>query len=500
MNAIPPARGTPDRRPKFKRQTAPSERRRPKRLRSDHEFLAPALEILETPPSPIRLALIMAICALVVVALLWAYLSQMDIISVAQGKIEPSGNVKLIEPLETGKVAQILVKNGDPVKTGQTLIMLDDAELKSQLDQLLDQLAAAEAEVARRRAGIIAVGALDATAGGIGVPPIAWSSDIPEPIRQREEGVLRDDLKLLGDALAVIDSQIIQKSVDAKSLDATIAAQQGLVEAAQEFSDMRKAVMNQGAGSKADWLTALQSLQTQQVTLTTEQAERADDEASIAVLRQSRPKAVSAFLSDYAQKLADAEKQVRDLRHQVRQARARLDQMTLRSPIEGSVEASIVTTVGQVVSTGQEIMRIVPARGDLQIAAYLPNDEAGFVHAGQQATIKIATFPFTQYGTVTGKVIRVSPDAVTAADAQQALADASRPAASPAAGTAGSTQGLVFPIIVSVDQNSIMVDGRRVRFSPGMGVTVEVNTGKRSILDYLFSPIIEVTASAMRER
>ena len=92
---------------------------------SDREFLAPALEILETPPSPVHVAFLWIICAFVVVALAWAYFGRVDIIAAAQGKFQPMGQVKVVEPLETGKVEAISVSNGSLVQAGDVLVELD---------------------------------------------------------------------------------------------------------------------------------------------------------------------------------------------------------------------------------------------------------------------------------------------------------------------------------------------------------------------------------------
>ncbi len=122
------------REPKHERaspQNAGAEARKTSSFLADREFLPADLEILDTPPSPVRMALILLICALVVVALAWSYFGRIDIIAVAQGKIQPTGRVKSIQPLETGKVAAIHVQNGQRVKAGDVLIEMDPGDAQS---------------------------------------------------------------------------------------------------------------------------------------------------------------------------------------------------------------------------------------------------------------------------------------------------------------------------------------------------------------------------------
>ena len=100
---------------------------------TDHEFLPAALEVLESPPSPVRMALILTICALVCSAVSWAWFGKVDIVAVARGKIQPAGRVKVVQPLETGKVASILAQNGTRVRAGEPVIELDASEAASDL-------------------------------------------------------------------------------------------------------------------------------------------------------------------------------------------------------------------------------------------------------------------------------------------------------------------------------------------------------------------------------
>jgi hemolysin D len=459
------------------------------------------LEILETPPSPVRMALILMVCAFVTTALTWAYVGHVDVIATAQGKIEPTGKVKIVQPLQTGKVAQILARNGERVMAGQRIIELDATEAKSQLDALVQQLAGLRAEAARRKVAVALVSELKDIATDIPVPTIAWSEATSDVIRAREQGVLQKDLMQLQAELGSIESQIAQKTIDARSIAATISAQESLNQTLRDLATMQETLVSRQAASKAQWLAALQMLKTQEVTLTTDLSQQADYLADIDVLRGEEAKVRGVFQADYMQKVADAERQADDLEHKVLQAQSQLDQMTLRSPIDGIVQASSVTTVGQVVTTGQELMRIVPAASTIDVEAYLPNEDVGFVHLGQQADVKVTAFPFTRYGTIPARVIGIGKDAISAADARQAIADPSHAATSTSGnGIPDNTDSLVFPIMVQLDASSIKVDGAMVDLSAGMGVTVEINTGSRRILEYLFSPIVEVTATAMHER
>jgi hemolysin D len=209
---------------------------------------------------------------------------------------------------------------------------------------------------------------------------------------------------------------------------------------------------------------------------------------------------VQDFISDNAQRLEDAERRAEDVEQRLAKAEAALDHLTLRAPIAGRVQSSIITNVGQVVLSGQEIMRIVPEDSGLEIQAYVRNRDMGFITVGQEAVVKVESFPFTRYGAIKAHVTRIAKDAIPELDANAIEGDPTR--VSNAAGFAGGerTQNLVFPVVLKPDSETMMVDGMAEPLTSGMAVTVELKTGARRMLEYLFSPLVEVASKAMRER
>lgn len=131
----------------------------------------------------------------------------------------------------------------------------------------------------------------------------------------------------------------------------------------------------------------------------------------------------------------------------------------------------------------------------------MPNKDIGFIKVGQEAVIKLDAFPFTRYGTVPAKVFKVAADAIPEPDAARREGDGSLARQSEALfGTAERTQNLVFPVTLKLLASDIQADGSRVRLTPGMAATAEVRTGQRRILEYVFSPLVEVAEEAMHER
>ncbi len=471
----------------------------PKKLKrhlDDNAFLAADLEILETPPSPVRMALILIIAAFVVVAIGWSWLGKIEIIAVAQGKIQPTGRVKVIQPLEPGKVAAVHIENGRHVSAGDVLIEMERGDSLAERDEAATVLASFRAEVLRHKASITAASQRPI----LKQIAILWTDDIPVSNQSREETALKADLSQLASAVGSLDAQIHQKEVERDRLEQTMAEQAKLIATLNERVEMRNALIGSLAGSRAIVLDALESLQTQTTMLSTQKSQHDVAVANLDVLTQEREKAITAFIADNAEKLVTAQRQLDDYQQRLAKAQVRLDHTKLTAPIDGTVLGLTVTTIGQVLTSGEEIMRIVPEDATLEIESYLPNKDIGFVKVGQQAVIKVASFPFTRYGTISATVTRIGHDAIPEPEAQQSAANATQAHKPDMFATADHTQNLVFPVTLSLQRPHISVDGEQTPLSPGMAVDVEIKTGSRRILDYFLSPLVEVGSRAMHER
>ena len=463
---------------------------------SDREFLAPALEILETPPSPVHVAFLWIICAFVVAALAWAYFGRVDIIAAAQGKFQPMGQVKVVEPVETGRVEDIRVGNGALVRAGDVLVEFDRSVALADTKGARAELASARAEILRRRTALASARSHRFDA----VPAIDWPDDAAPALRERENQVLTADLGQLAANVASFDAERSQKSAERDKLRETIATQKNLVATLQERVNMRTKLVEEKAGAKAAVIDATETLQYQITQEAKQEQDLASLTAGLAVIARNSDKAVQDFISDDAEKLSDAERRAEDAKQRLAKAEAGLDHLTLKAPIAGRVQSSIITNVGQVVESGQEIMRIVPEDSGLEIQAYVRNRDIGFVSVGQEAVVKVESFPFTRYGAIKARVTRIAKDAIPEPDANAIEGDPTR--VSNAAGFAGGerTQNLVFPVVLKPDAETITVDGVAEPLTSGMAVTVELKTGARRMLEYLFAPLVEVTSKAMRER
>jgi hemolysin D len=150
--------------------------------------------------------------------------------------------------------------------------------------------------------------------------------------------------------------------------------------------------------------------------------------------------------------------------------------LSLSAPVSGTVQQLATHTLGGVVTTAQSLMEIVP-NDTLEVEAQLQNKDIGFVDVGQAAAVKVEAFPYTRYGYITGTVVSVSNDAVQ-----------------------DKKLGLTFPVRIRLSTNRIRVEKKWITLTPGMEVTADIKTGKRSVAEYFLGPLLESAEESMRER
>ncbi|MGA8769573.1 MAG: HlyD family type I secretion periplasmic adaptor subunit, partial [Rhodomicrobium sp.] len=316
----------------------------------------------------------------------------------------------------------------------------------------------------------------------------------------RENGVLAADLAELSSNRASFLAQKAERLAGCDRLKASLAARERLIAVHKEHVDMRESLNQTKAASRAQVIETLQQYEAQVTIQAGEKGQLVENEAALITLERKIEAATAQFIADQMQKLADIERKADHLKGELVKAATKHERTRLTAPIGGTVQQLAVTTVGQVVSSGQPLMTIVPLDAPIEIEALIQNKDIGFVQAGQTAVVKVESFPFTRYGTVEGAVVKVSRDAVDDREAS-ALSDPKSGAKpqSPVPDLARS-QNLVFPATIALNKTAITVDGKDLPLSPGMAVTVEILTAKRRALDYILSPLREVASNSAHER
>jgi membrane fusion protein, hemolysin D len=298
--------------------------------------------------------------------------------------------------------------------------------------------------------------------------------------------------------LAELDRQRGQKEAERATIAAGIAKLQAVVPVIQERVDVRKTLLEKALTSKLLYLTDYQDLVSMQQDILVQQNKLRESDAAIAALRETRDRTEAEYRSDIFTELTKAQQRAAGLAQDEVKAERQTKLQVLKAPVDGVVQQLAVHTVGGVVTPAEALAVVVPDDSAIEIEAMLSNRDVGFVHAGQEADIKVDTFNFTRYGLIRGAVASVSPDAVAQAASESESRDSLRPSSTVGAGP--KDQELNYVARISLGRTAMRVDERMVRLIPGMEATVEIKTGSRKIISYLLSPIEKYKHEALRER
>jgi hemolysin D len=458
------------------------------RDRDELAFLPAALEIVETPPSPLGRAIGAALIVLFTVALVWACLGEVDIVATATGKIIPTGYSKVIQPFETGVVRAIRVADGQTVKAGDTLIELDPTINEGETAHLQGDLKSAQLDTARLRAAL--ADADDPLAAF--QPPDGTTPGLIAMHR----ALLMAQINEHKAKIAALDGQKRQKEAELATIKATISKLEAVIPTIQERVDIRKALNEYG--SRLQYFEVLQQLVDSQQERLVQQSRAREAEAALAAITQTREQTVAEFRRTAFSDLAEAERKAAGFAADLSKAEQRTKLQLLTAPVSGMVQQLGVHTVGGVVTPAQTLAVIVPSDSHLEVEAMVTNHDIGFVHAGDEVEIKVDTFDFTRYGLLHGRVLSISQDSILREVPTDKSADKL-----PGGGASTSEpkgQELTYAARISLDRTQIQVEDKMVNLTPGMAVTAEIKTGSRRIITYLLSPLLKYKQESLRER
>lgn len=453
------------------------------RPRSDHEFLPAALEIMEKPPSPGLRWLMLSLCTLFMVALAWSFIGKVDVIATASGKVIPSGNVKVIQPVELGYVRAIHVRNGQHVNAGQLLVELDPTLAGADADAATAGLLTSDLQAARN-AALLAY--LEGRPASFVAPP-----GTPPEVATAQRQYITTAIAEYEGQRASLSQRRAEHRAELLAAQAEVDKLRRTLPLVDQQIAAREELTRKGYYSRLQLLEYQQlrveheqNIEVQKANAIRAQAQIAGIDADLAQLR-------GTFGRTAVTSLVEGQDRSRIGREEVTKSARRRDYMALHAPVSGTVQQLAVSTVGGVVQAAQPIMVIVPDNAQVVVEAQILNRDIGFVRTGQKVRVKLEAFPFTDYGIVPGVVETISRDAVDMSQGNGAQKDEKgRPV----------QQGLVYAARIRLEQRTINVGGTPQAIGPGLACQAEIVTGRRRIISYLLSPIMKTLDEAGREK
>jgi membrane fusion protein, adhesin transport system len=399
--------------------------------------------------------------------LAWAALFEIEEVTRATGRVVPSQQVQVVQSLEGGIVRRIDVRQGDIVEAGQVLMQIDDTALSSQRGELLRQEAALLAEEVRLRAEV----AFDRAPEF----PQALRARAPEAVLA-EMDVLTSRFDQLDRELSVLESKLDQRRGDLDELLAQRAKLETVIDPMREELDLTESLVASGAVARIEVLRLRSRLAELEGSLAVGRAQEPNLIAAIGEAERQIGVARAAYVTAARTRLARLGVELAVVQESLRAAEDRVTRTELRAPVRGTVNALSVTTVGQVVQPGAALAQIVPEGDALEIEVNVPPKDVAFIRPGDAASVKISAYDYLVYGALEGEVARIGADTLRDAEGRE-----------------------FFQLTIVTDRTDLGREGESLPVTPGMTATVDIQTGRRTVLSYLVQPVLRMRSEALRE-
>nr|CRH08129.1 Type I secretion membrane fusion protein, HlyD family [Candidatus Magnetococcus massalia] len=412
--------------------------------------------------------LLWSVAAFFAIALYWASQAEVVEATSGMGKVIPSGQVKRVQSLDPGILQERKVNQGDVVTRDDVLLKLDQTQFLSNFRENTSRMQALEGRVARLLA--------EATGQESFTPP----SDLIE----RNPGIVANETALfkrrqhtLKNNLSIRQQQVTQRQAELEELKESRTQLGRQLKLTQRELKITRPMVKQGVMSEVELLRL--DREHSKITGDLAQLRHAVPRAASA-LEEARSKVDEAqlgFRSQAQEDLNEARNELSRLQEAMTGLKDRVVRTTIRAPVDGTVIRVHVNTVGQVIQSGVTLVEIMPQEDSLMVEARIDPKDIAFLHPGQRAMVKLTAYDFSIYGGLEGELTHISADAITDENGQTA-----------------------YLVQVRTHEKFIQKGDKKLPIIPGMVASVDVITGKKTILDYLLKPILKARDNALRER
>ena len=411
--------------------------------------------------------LLYSIAVFFIIAAIWASFTELDEVTRAEGKVIPSSEVQVIQNLEGGIVEEILVKEGDIVVAGQTVIKMRNVQAKSEYQANRKKYLSLLATVVRLKAE---------AEGKIPNFPENLLKEAPDAVK-RERNAFEADKKEAKSQSNVLAQQLEQRKQEVKELKKRISDLSRVIRLTKKEHAMIKPAVAKGAAPKIELVQLERQLAEQQSELNGLRLALPRTKSSVKEAEERLAEQESAFRAKAQRELTEKRAELESLKEALMAYKDRDERTEVKSPVYGTVKDIKVNTVGGVVRPGDPIMEIVPLNDQLLIEAKIKPSDIAFIYPSQKAVVKITAYDFSVYGGLDGEVIDISADTI-----------------------ADEEGNSFYRVKIRTLETTLKRAGKEYKIIPGMTTSVDIITGKKSIKDYILKPFIKASQKALRER
>jgi hemolysin D len=444
------------------------------------EFAPGLLAIQESPPGRMPRAVLYVVTLLLALLILWASIGHLDIVASAEGKLVPESYLKLVQPADAGIVKEILVHEGERVAAGQVLLRMDPQDAQADAARLGTDMALRSLQLRR----------IDAELAGT---RLTRRPDDPPDLFRQIQAQFTERHQTYLDSLGQVEEMLNKAERDDESGQAVLQKLERTNPLLKAQSDAYAGLGDEGYAPKVTVSEKQRAYIENQQDLIAQQATVHGLSAAVNEAQQQVRQTRSKYRSDLENERVDANGELQKLQQDMAKQTHRSQLLELKAPQAGIVKDLATHTIGTVVSTGTVLLSIVPESEPLVAEVLIRNDDVGFVHPHQQVKIKLAAYPFQKYGLLDGDILQIWPDST---DGNQSSGQNARTndASTPTETVTG------FKALVRLNRQSLNTSTETLNLVAGMQVIAEIREGKRTVLQYLLSPIQGALHDGGRER
>ncbi|WP_441227840.1 HlyD family type I secretion periplasmic adaptor subunit [Tardiphaga sp. 20_F10_N6_6] len=418
--------------------------------------------------------LLMTVTGLLVVFLLWAHFAVLDEVKRGNGKVVPSRQTQVVQSLEGGIISELLIQEGAIVRKDQPLARIEDTNFAAQFGEI------------RERRGAMAARVIRLEAETFGKTSVEFPEDLtklaPRAV-QTERSVFDAHMRKLAQDIDVIAQQEWQKKKEIDELRASETRFSETLTLLTRETLLTRRLYEQKVVPEIEMLRSDRQATDMRGQLAVVQATMVKTEAAVKEAQSRLLNITTAFRSAAEDDLAKSRGDLAVLDENIKSAQDRVRRTELRSPVYGIVNRLNVTTIGAVVAPGASVMEIVPLEDTLLVEGRIRPQDIAFIRPDHEAVVKLSAYDSSVYGSLHGRVERISADTITDEKGDK--------------NERGET---FYRVMVRTEKNHLGTAEQPLPIIPGMVATVEVLTGKKSVLDYLVKPARMLRDEAFRER
>ncbi|WP_417334286.1 HlyD family type I secretion periplasmic adaptor subunit [Halarcobacter sp.] len=442
----------------------------------DLEFVYSSYSNANETPSKVANLTFIFIISFFTLAILWAAFAEVDELARGNGKVIPSDKIQRVQSLDGGIISEILVKDGESVKKGTPLMKIDTTRFQATLEESKQEYISLLA--VRQR--LEAEASLDLTKP---VPTLEFPKEVLEDrsgYDKLEQTLLSNRYEELKSSVDVLETQLGQKRQELREIKNTIKNLKKSFALIKEQRETIQKLVRRGVKSRYDLLNIEKEYTDVSSELETALLSVTRSELAIQEAKSRVEEKLNNFRAEASNTLQETVGMISRFEARLVGDKDKVAKTTISSPVDGIVKQLYFNTIGGVIQPGVDLVEIVPQSDILLVEAKIDPKDIAFINPSQKAIVKITAYDFSIYGGLDAKIVEISADSIVDKESKEGKS--------------------YYRVIVKTEKNYLERNGEKLPIIPGMVASVDIITGKKTILDFILKPILKVKQNALHER